>query len=281
MHAVQFSRIAATAYAAGLIDPIPTFAAPKRSGGPHAGALRASFTRASPWAGGRRGEVSIGFLSRRQAHASRGGRGSIPPDDARVKAVAGPPDALSGGSVLAPQPGEATFSRSEHPSVEGGGVHVEVGRLGSPLTLTPPPAMRRRRASLRDATPSRSARSAGRCTARGHGPRHLLRRASVPEDPVEVRLGTHPRARAVETVGDQSPEAALVLARVAGGGASSGESSRYYSPRRASGIRMTRPNCSSGGSATPMWLPRDLLIFRSPSMPARSGIVITTWGAWP
>ena len=54
MHAVQFSRIAATAYAADLIDPIPTFAAPKRSGGPHAGALRLVYAG-----------VSMGWRSKR------------------------------------------------------------------------------------------------------------------------------------------------------------------------------------------------------------------------
>jgi len=54
MHAVQFSRIAATAAAAGLIDPIPTFAAP---GVPEA-PTRAH--RAPRYAG-----VSMGWRSKR------------------------------------------------------------------------------------------------------------------------------------------------------------------------------------------------------------------------
>jgi hypothetical protein len=54
MHAVQFSRIAATAAAAGLIDPDSHLRGPRHSGGPHAGASRAYYAG-----------VSIGWRSKR------------------------------------------------------------------------------------------------------------------------------------------------------------------------------------------------------------------------
>ncbi len=56
--------------------------------------------------------------------------------------------------------------------------------------------------------------------------------------------------------------------------------SRYQSSSSESGIRIVRPNCSSGGAVSGMLLPIDELIF-SPSHESRSGVVITTWGSSP
>ena len=54
-------------------------------------------------------------------------------------------------------------------------------------------------------------------------------------------------------------------------------SSRSYQPGiAASGIESVLPYISAGGSVTPMWLPSDLDIFSTPSVPTSSGVVSTT-----
>jgi hypothetical protein len=62
----------------------------------------------------------------------------------------------------------------------------------------------------------------------------------------------------------------------ASAGGSSPRSSRYQPYMAVSGMRMVFPYISSGASVTPIWLPRDFDIFRSPSTPVRIGIVSAT-----
>jgi len=44
---------------------------------------------------------------------------------------------------------------------------------------------------------------------------------------------------------------------------------------------ITLPNMSSGVVFSGMWLPRDLDILRTPSVPGSSGSRMATWGRWP
>ena len=56
--------------------------------------------------------------------------------------------------------------------------------------------------------------------------------------------------------------------------------SRHHCGSSSSGIRIVRPNISSGGAVSGMLLPTDELIF-SPSHETRSGVVSTTCGSSP
>ena len=63
-------------------------------------------------------------------------------------------------------------------------------------------------------------------------------------------------------------------------GAGRSATSRHHSASCESGIRIVRPNISSGAAVSGMLLPTDELIF-SPSHESRSGVVSTTCGSSP
>ena len=200
------------------IDPISTFAAPESSEAPSAGA------KSAPYAG-----VSMGGRSKRWclnrvlsvdgADAPPNSRGSIarPGSQSRFRAGPGPPS--DGASEARARRAKRRFpARITRPCRAFASRSSSC--TGSPSRLTPPPAIRRR-ASLREATPSRSARRAGqvhRAVPVQHDRGHLLRRPVVADRAVEVGLGLRSRPVAVEAVGDQAPEAALVLHGGARGG---------------------------------------------------------------
>ena len=266
MHAVQFSRIAATATAAGLIDPISHLRGPRHSGGPHAGASRASLRGRLHRLEVEEVSVSIGFLS---APA-----GTNPPKRSGEYTAAIPAGqgwrGRRTGSVrpVAARPGgrSAACRRGSR----GRRARPRRGRdrgTGSPSRVTPPPAIRRR-ASLREGTPRASARSAGRCTVPAaiaiSGTSSGAWRSRTTR--LKWSSARSPGPGAVEAVGDQAAQAALVLAPGARPAAARpAPAAGTTPPAAASGMLIVRPNCSSGGSATPIWLPSDLLIFCSPS----------------
>ena len=190
---------------------------------------------------------------------------------ARVKARRGPRrDALSGGSVLARAGGRNAACRRGSRARPGARTAGRARCTGSPSRLTPPPAIRRR-ASLRDATPE----PVGEQRRQVHRRRRAMATVGMSSGARRSRTtrlkcssARSPGPRPVEAVGDQPGRGGACRRRGGrAGGGSPGASSRYHSASAASGMLIVRPNCSSGGSATPMWLPSDLLIFRSPSMP--------------
>jgi hypothetical protein len=58
-------------------------------------------------------------------------------------------------------------------------------------------------------------------------------------------------------------------------------SSSYHWSSALSGTDSVLPYISPAGSVIPMWLPIDLDIFCTPSVPGRSGMVSTICGGWP
>ena len=103
------------------------------------------------------------------------------------------------------------------------------------------------------------------------------------EHAVERRLGRRGRRLgAVEARHERARERALGVARADVRRAARRPSSRsYQDSQRRVGERSVLPYISSGGSVIPMWLPSDLDIFCTPSVPGSSGIVSTTCGGWP
>ena len=157
---------------------------------------------------------------------------------------------------------------------------------GSPSSRTPPWASSAPRLRARDAerlgqqrgqvdrspSPCASATSGissgSSCSTKTRSKRRLGRRRRPP------RRGSARRA----------PRAS---ARLASRGAGAGRRAARRAAARttcaiaASGRRSVLPYISSGGSVTPMWLPSDFDIFRSPSVPGRIGIVRTACSGWP
>ncbi len=198
----QGSRTATTV--AGRPHLISTFAAPARSGSPHAGASRASLReRLRLWEGE---EVSQAIKCRRAGQSLPSGRGRIPP-----------PPPRSSGRWADRDPGEAPFSRSEHAIVEPGGLEVELGQRlavdAHPAAGDQPPGLAAGRHAQAVHEEGGQVDGAGR----HRDLRHLRRGLPVAHHPVEVRLGGLPRPRAVEAVGDEAREAALVVGGVPGG----------------------------------------------------------------
>ena len=102
----------------------------------------------------------------------------------------------------------------------------------------------------------------------------------LPHDPREVRLGRlAPPPRPCERATIQRASASFDAIGSAAGGSWSA-TSRHHSGSSSSGIRIVRPNISSGGAVSGMLFPTDELIF-SPSQESRSGVVSTTCGSSP
>ena len=182
-------------------------------------------------------------------------------------------------------PRAAAGSGACRPAARGRRARPPAGRArdtGSPSSFTPPWAIVRR-ASEREPPNSRrdQLRKVHAPLARARGLLDLLRQLARHEHALEAAAAASAASAPWKRSTSARASACLASRGETSAGGSEPSSRSYHWRQRRIRDDSVLPYIWSGGSVIPMWLPTDLDIFCTPSVPGSSGIVSTDCGGWP